>query len=114
MDPLYAHDAALAVVLNLHLSQPFLLIDDLVFHAVLLFDLKIHVPFLLIVLTSNDLRLLSFLLFRQKDSLLHFALLVLTLFVEHVVLLAHIPLPFVLDLIIVDFLHRVDSLTLTF
>ena len=81
MDPLDAHDAPLAVVLNLHLGQPFLLIDDLIFHAVLLFDLKIHVPLLLIVLTTNDLRLLSFLLFRQEDSLLHFALLVLALFV---------------------------------
>ena len=63
MDPLDAHDATLAVVLNLHLGQPFLLIDDLVFHAVLLFDFKIHVPFLLIVLTANDLGLLSLLLF---------------------------------------------------
>ncbi len=104
MDPLDAHDATLAVVLNLHLGQPFLLIDDLVFHAVLLFDFKIHVPFLLIVLTANDLGLLSLLLFRQEYSLLHFALLILALFVEHVVLLAHIALPFVLDLIIVDFL----------
>jgi len=114
MDSLNAHDAPLTVVLNLHLGQTFLLINDLVLHTVLLFDLKIHVALLLIVLAANYLRLLSFLLFGQEDSLLHFALLVLALFVEHVILLAYITLPFVLDLIIIDFLHRVDICKLTF
>lgn len=107
MDPLDAHDAALAVVLNLHLGQPFLLVDDLVLHAVLLFHLKIHMPLLLIVLTANNLRLFGLFLLGQEDSLLNFALLVLALFVKHVVLLAKVALPFVCDLIIVNFLQRV-------
>jgi hypothetical protein len=107
VDPLDAHDAALAVVLNLHLGQPFLLVDDLVLHAVLLFHLKIHMPLLLIVLTANNLRLFGLFLLGQEDSLLHFALLVLALFVKHVVLLAKVALPFVCDLIIVNFLQRI-------
>lgn len=104
MDALNTHDAALAVVLYLHLGQPFLLVDDLVLHTVLLLDLKIQVALLLVVLTANDFGLLCLLLLRQEDGFLHLALFVLSLLVQHVVLLRQIALPFVLDLIIVDFL----------
>ena len=44
-------------------------------------------PFLLIVLTSNDLRLLRLLPLRQEDGLLNLFLLVLALLVEGVVVL---------------------------
>lgn len=57
-----AHDPALAIVLNLHLRQPLLLVNDLILHAVLLLHLEINVPLLLVVLLPNDFGLLSFFL----------------------------------------------------
>lgn len=108
MDALDAHDAALAVIFNFHLSQPFLLVDNLVLHAVLLLDLEIQMALLLVVLTANNLGLFRLLLFGQENGLLHLAFLILALLVQHVVLLRQVALSFVLDLIIVDFLKKVS------
>ena len=103
---LHIHNSALALLLNLHLSQAFLLVDDLVLHAIFLLDLKVHVSLLLVVLASNDLGLLSLLLLREEDSFLHLPLLILALLIKHVVLLREVALTFVLLLIIVDFLSQ--------
>jgi len=103
---LHIHNTALALLLNLHLSQAFLLVNDLVLHAVLLLNLEIHVSLLLVVLAANDLGLLGLLLLREEDSFLHLPLLILTLLVEHVVLLREVSLAFVLLLVIVDFLRQ--------
>jgi hypothetical protein len=103
---LHIRNSALSLLLNLHLSQAFLLVHDLVLHAVFLFDLEVHVSLLLVVLATNDLGLLGLLLLREEDRLLHFALFILALLVEHIVLLRELSLAFVLLLIIVDFLPR--------
>lgn len=106
VDALHRHDPALAVILDFHLRQPFLLVHYLILHPVLLLDLKVHVPFLLVVLGPDDLGLLGFLLLGEEDSFLDFAFLVLALLVQHVVLLGHVPLPFVLHLVVEDFLKE--------
>lgn len=63
MSALDGHDAALTVIFNFHLSQTFLLVDNLVLHAVLLLDLEIHMALFLVVLTANNLGLFRLLLF---------------------------------------------------
>lgn len=60
---------------------------------------------LLVVLSPDDLGLLGFLLLGKEDGLLDFALLVLPLLVQHVVLLRHVSLAFVLQLVVVNFLQ---------
>lgn len=104
MHALDAHDAPLLVLFNLEQSEPFLLIDDLILHAILLFHPSVHVSLFLVVLIPNDLGLLRLLLLREEDGLLHLALLILALPVQHVVLLRHMALPFVHCLVVVDFL----------
>ena len=104
MHLLDTHDFAFAFVFNLHRRQAFLLIDNLVLHSVFLFNLKIHVSFLLVVLTADDLGLLSLLLLRQKDCFLNFPLFILSLLVQHIVLLGHIPLALILNLVVINFL----------
>lgn len=112
VDPLDRHNPALAVVLDFHLGQPFLLVHDLILHLVLLLDFKIHVPLLLVVLSPDDFGLFCFLFLRQEDGFLDLPLLVDSLLVEHIVLLGHVSLAFVLQLVVVDFLHRVREKTI--
>jgi hypothetical protein len=86
-----AHLAALLFFL-LHLGEALLLVHDLVLHFVFGFDLELVVADLLLVLSALDLRLLGLLRPREVDCLLHLALLVGTLLLNHVVLVRGVPL----------------------
>jgi hypothetical protein len=66
------------------------------------------VTLLLVVLGPDDFGLLCFLFFGEEDGLLDFALLVLPLLVQHVVLLGNVSLAFVLNLVVVDFLQNIS------
>lgn len=101
---LHRHQSALPFLLDLHRGQPFLLVNDLIFHLILLLDLEQLVAFLLIVLTSDDLGLLGLLSLRQLDGLLHLSLLFLALFVEGIVVLRLHPGVLVLHLVVIDLL----------
>jgi hypothetical protein len=87
VNSLDAHHLSLAVIFDLQERQPFLLVDQLIFHAVVLLELEVEVSLLLIVLCPNDFCLFCFLFLRQKNRFLDLSLLILTLFVDHVVLL---------------------------
>ena len=52
--------SALPLLFNLHGSQTFLLIDNLVLHPVFLLNFEVLVALFLIVLTPNDFRLFGF------------------------------------------------------
>lgn len=97
-------NAALAIFVNLHRCEALLLLHNLILHAVLLLDLKIHVSLLLVILTADDLSLFRFLLLRQEDGFLHFTFLFLSLLVQHVIASRLLTLLLILKLIIVDFL----------
>ena len=84
---LHRHQPTLSFLFDLHRSQPFLLIDDLILHLILLLNLEQLVAFLLIVLASYDLSLLGFFSLGQEDSFLHLFLLLLALFVQGIVVL---------------------------
>ena len=75
------------IILNLQLCKPFLLVDQLVLHLVLLLQLRVDIALLLLILLLDHLGLFGLLLFREVDGLLNFALLLLPLFGYHVVLL---------------------------
>lgn len=74
--------AALAVFFDLHRSKPLLLVNDLILHAVLLFNLKVLELLFLFVLLFDYLGLLGFLALGLEDGLLDLALLVLSLLVD--------------------------------
>ena len=96
--------AALAVLLDLHRSQTLLLVYDLILHAVLLLHLEALELLFLLVLLLDYLGLFGFLAPRLKDSVLHFALLVLALLVQGEIILRDEPLVLVLHLVVIDFL----------
>ena len=83
-----------------------MLSDDLVLHSVLLLDLEELVSFLLVILTSNNFRLLRLLSLRQEYGLLNLLLLFLSLLVESVVILRLHDGALLLDAVVIDFLKR--------
>lgn len=99
-------DTSLPVFFNLHRSQAFLLINDLILHAILLLHFKVRELLLLFILLLNYLRLLRLFPSRLKDSLLNFALFVSSLLIDRVVLLGVHPLLLVLRLVVIDFLLK--------
>ena len=99
-------DSALLLLLDLHGSEAFLLIDDLILHSVLLLDLEELVSLLLVILTSNYLRLLRLFSLRQEYGFLNLLLLILSLLVQSVVVLRLHDSALLLDAIVIDFLKR--------
>ncbi len=97
-------DASLTIFFNLHWGKAFLLVHNLILHAILLLDLKVLELFLLFILLLLDLRLLSFFTFGLKDSLLNFTLFVSSVLIDRIILLCNEALMLVLNLVIVDFL----------
>ena len=94
----------MSIFLNFHGGQSFLLVDYLILHTVLLFNLEIIELFLLIVLLFDYFGLLTLLTARLKDRLLHLALLILSLSVKVVVLASNHALVLVLHLVVINFL----------
>ena len=99
------HDLSLAFLLDLHLGKTLLLVYDLVLHLVLGLHFELLVSSLLLVLGLYNFSLLSLFFFREVYCFLNFSFLFLSLLVYHVVLSRLIPLLFILELIIVDFLQ---------
>ena len=97
-------NAALAVLFNLHGSQPFLLVHNLILHAILLFDPEVLELLFLLVLLLDNLGLLGLFTLGLEYGFLHLPLLILSLLVHRVVVLGHHALVLVLNLIVVKFL----------
>ena len=97
--------ATLAVLLNLHGGQAFLLVHNLILHAVLLLVLKAIELLLLFVLLLDNLGLLSFLAPRLEDGVLDLAFLISALLVERVIVMGLHALMLILHLVVVDFLN---------
>ena len=106
MSSLYLLDTSRSVFFNLHRSQAFLLINDLILHAILLLHFKVRELLLLFILLLNYLSLLGLFPSRLKDSLLNFALFICSLLIDGVVLLGVHPLVLVLRLVVIDFLSK--------
>ena len=105
--------AALTVLFNLHRSQAFLLIHNLILHTILLLMLEAIKLLLLLVLLLYNLGLFGFLTPGLENSLLYLAFLISTLLVEAIVVVSIHSLLFVLHLVVVDFLHKTDKRMLT-
>ena len=99
-------DTSSSVFFNLHRSQAFLLINDLILHAILLLHFKVRELLLLFILLLNYLGLLCFFPSRLEDSLLNFALFICSLLIDGVVLLGVHSLLLVLSLVVIDFLLK--------
>ena len=99
-------ETTVLVLFYLYVGNMFLLLDDLVLHAVLLFNLELHVSLLLIILLLDHLALFCFLTLAHENSLLYFLLFVTTISLHLIVLLGSHFLALVLDLIIIDFLQQ--------
>ncbi len=97
-------DASLTIFFNFHWGEAFLLVHNLILHAIFLLDLKVLELFLLFVLLLLDLGLLGFFTFRLKDSLLHFTLFVSPVLIDRIILRSYETLMLVLNLVVVDFL----------
>ena len=107
--PLHLLKAPLAVLFNLHRRQSFLLIHDLILHAVFLLDLEALELLFLLVLLLDDLGLFGLFAARLENGLLHFAFFVGALFLDREVILGDHALVFVLHLVVVDFLKQVTT-----
>ena len=98
--------ATLTVFFDFHRGQAFLLVYDLILHAIFLLVLKAIEFLLLFVLLLHDLRLLALLASRLEDSLLYLALFVSALLIQGVVVVGVHALMLILHLVVVDFLYR--------
>ena len=94
----------MSIFLNFHSGKPFLLVDYLILHTVLLFNFEIIELFLLVVLLFDYLGLFALLTARLEDCLLHLAFLILSLSVEVVIVVCDHALVLILHLVVIDFL----------
>ena len=104
----------MSIFLNFHSCESFLLVDYLILHTVLLFNLEIIELFLLIVLLFDYLGLFAFLTTRLEDSFLHLAFLILSLPVKVVVVIGNHALVLTLDLVVVNFLKYKRAIKVNF
>ena len=102
--------SALPLLFNLHGSQTFLLINNLVLHPVFLLNFEVLVALFLIVLTPNDFRLFGFFSLWQEYGFLDLFLFILTLLVECVVILRLQSRVLILHLVVIDFLKCITAL----
>ena len=86
--PLDRGDPPLSVFLNFQLSEPLLLVDQLVLHLVVLFCLELNLLAALLELLLDGLSLLCLLPLGEEYGLLDLALFVLSLLLKDVVALA--------------------------
>lgn len=101
---LHGTDPSLLVLFDLQLRESLLLYDQLVLKLRILLRLKLHLHTPLGQLGFDSLGLLGFLPLRQVNGLLDLALLILTLFLQDVVILAAHLLRFDIDLEVDDLL----------
>ena len=94
----------MSIFLNFHSGKSFLLVDYLILHTVLLFNLEIIELFLLFVLLFDYLSLFALFTARLEDCLLDLAFLILSLPVEVVVVVCNHALVLVLHLVVINFL----------
>ena len=99
----------MSIFLNFHSGKTFLLVDYLILHTVLLFNLKVIELFLLVVLLFDYLCLFALLAARLEDRLLHLSLLILSLSVEVVVVASLHALVLVLHLVVINFLKYIKA-----
>ena len=99
----------MSIFLNFHCSKSFLLVDYLILHAILLFNLEIIELFLLVVLLFDYLGLFALFSARLEDCFLHLALLILSLPIKIVVVVSNHALVLVLHLIVINFLDKMRT-----
>ena len=98
------HGLSSFFLLDFHHGKSLGLKTDLILHLIFLFHSKLVLSLLLLVLLLDHLGLLCLLFLLEQEGVLNFLLFVISLFREHVVLLAHLSLLFIVQLDIKDLL----------
>ena len=97
-------ESTLTVFFDFHGGQAFLLIYNLILHAIFLFNFEVIKLLLLLVLLLDNLWLFCFFTSWLKDSFLDLSLFILSLSVQSIIVWSYKPLILILDLIVINFL----------
>ena len=103
-------ESSLTIFFNFHGGQAFLLIYNLILHAILLLNFEVIKLLFLLVLLLNNLWLFSLFTSWLKDSFLDLSLFISSMSVQSIIVWSYKPLILILDLIVINFLKTTNKL----